>query len=108
VPFQLNFTTADHFDADDAILFLKPDTSEELVDLHHRAVGMAESVGLTSRHQGEEWVPHCTCDYGISHKQLSAGLSILRRFLPVHARIEAIGYVEVTPQSVREFGTRVV
>jgi 2'-5' RNA ligase len=101
-PFRITFTAADHFDMDDAILFLKPGASKELRSLHDRAVVRAKSRGLKPRHFGDEWVPHCTCDYGISQKQLSVGLSIVKRFLPLEARVEEIGSVEVTPESVHQ------
>ena len=101
-PFRITFTAADHFDIDDAILFLKPDASKELRSLHDRAVVRAKSRGLMPRHCGDEWVPHCTCDYRISQKQLSVGLPILKRFLPLDARVEEIGSVEVTPESVHQ------
>jgi len=101
-PFRITFSSADHFNIDDAILFLKPDASKELRRLHDRAVVVAQSRGLMPRHSGDEWVPHCTCDYRISQKEVSVGLAILKRFLPLEARVEEIGSVEVTPESVHQ------
>ena len=100
VSFQVVFGCADHFEDDDAIIFLKPDASSELRRLHNRAVKEARSHGLIPRHQGDEWIPHCTCDYGVSREQLSIGLSILKQLLPLQARVQEVGYVEVTPEFV--------
>jgi 2'-5' RNA ligase len=102
-PFEVLFGHADYFEGDEAILFLKPDPSDELRTLHNRAVEDARSRGLMPRHHGDEWVPHCTCDYGVSKAQVSIGLSILNRVLPLPVRIVEIGYVEVTPHSVDQF-----
>jgi hypothetical protein len=103
-PFQLVFGLADHFD-DVGLIFLKPDRSEELRDLRRRASTEARSKGLIPRHDGDEWVPHCTCDYGLTQEQMSVGLSILKRGLPLPARVEEAGSVEVTPRSVRPITT---
>src|SRR4030095_2546610 len=43
-PFELAFGVADHFETDDAIIFLKPDPSAELRRLHSRAVAVARSL----------------------------------------------------------------
>lgn len=104
-PFRLIFRLADYFGADDSVLFLKPDDSAELHNLHKRAAAEARSRGLVPRHEGDEWVPHCTCDYSLSKDQVSCGLSILKRILPLQVNIEQAGYVEVTPQSVRQIHT---
>jgi 2'-5' RNA ligase len=101
-PFSLRFAEVDHFEGDDAIIFLKPAASEQLFQLHHRAVEEAGLRNLMPRHHGEEWVPHCTCDYGVSTKLLPIGLSILKRYVPFNAPIEEMGYVEVTSSSVRQ------
>lgn len=100
VSFQVVFGCADHFEVDDAIIFLKPDASSELRSLHNRAVAEARSHGLVPRHQGDEWIPHCTCDYAVGREQLSIGLSILKQLLPLQARVQEVGFVEVTPESV--------
>jgi hypothetical protein len=101
-PFQVLFRSADYFDSDEAILFLKPDASDDLRILHNRAVEEARSWGLIPRHYGDEWIPHCTCDYGLTKSQVSIGVSILNRILPLPARIVGIGCVEVTPDSVNQ------
>ena len=104
-PFRITFSSADHFDIDDATLFLKPDASEELRRLHDQAAIGARSRGLMPRHSGDEWVPHCTCDYRLSRTQLNLGLSILERFVALEARVEEIGAVKVTPESVHQIAT---
>jgi len=107
-PFRLDFRSADYFGVDDSVLFLKPDDSAELHDLHRRAAAEARSRGLVPRHEGDEWLAHCTCDYSLSKDQVSRGLSILKRFLPLQVSIEQEGYVEVTPQSVRQIDTAAI
>ena len=99
--FRLVFNSADYFGDDDGVIFLKPDDSAELHKLHKRAVAEARSGGLKPRRAGDEWVPHCTCDYSLTKEQIPMGLLILKRFLPLHVRVEQVGYVEVGPQSVR-------
>src|SRR4030095_2951848 len=37
-PFEIVFSSADHFEVDDAIVFLKPDASSDLHSLNKRAV----------------------------------------------------------------------
>jgi 2'-5' RNA ligase len=104
-PFEIVFGSADHFEVDDAIVFLKPDVSSDLHRLNKRAVAEARSCGLIPRHHEEEWIPHCTCDYQVGKPQLSMGLSILKQLLPLQARVQELGYVEVTPESVRQIAT---
>jgi 2'-5' RNA ligase len=103
--FDLVFKSVDHFAGDDAIIFLKPDSSVELLELHDRAVAAAQSRHLAPRHAGSEWTPHCTCDYGVGAEQLPTALSILRECLPVVAHVDELGYVEVTPESVRHLAS---
>ncbi len=104
-PFQIAFGSADHFEADDAIVFLRPDSSSELRNLHNRAVAESRRHGLIPRHHGDEWVPHCTCDYRVGKPQLPVGLLILNQLLPLQARVQEVGYVEVTPESVLPIAT---
>ena len=104
-PFEIVFGSADHFEIDDAIVFLKPDASSDLHSLNKRAVAEARSRGLIPRHHEDEWVPHCTCDYRVGKAQLSIGLSILKQLLPLQARVQEVGYVEVTPESVNQIAT---
>ena len=104
-PFGLAFGSVDHFGTDDAIVFLKPDPSEELRRLHRLAVAEAETRGLIPRHRGNNWVPHCTCDYRIKQEQLPVCLSILKRLLPLQVRVQEVGYAEVTPDRVNQLAT---
>jgi hypothetical protein len=104
-PFRLIFKLADYFGVEDGVIFLKPEDSVELHNLHRQAAAEARSRGLIPRHEGDEWVPHCTCDYSLSKDQVSHGLSVLKRFLPLQVDVEEAGYVEVTPQSVRQIDT---
>jgi 2'-5' RNA ligase len=104
-PFEIVFGSVDYFEIDNAILFLKPDASSDLRSLNKRAVAEARSHGLTSRHHEDEWVPHCTCDYRVGKAHLSIGLSILKQLLPLRARVQEVGYVEVTPESVDQIAT---
>ena len=104
-PFEIVFGSANHFEIDDAILFLKPDASSDLRSLNKRALAEARSHGLRPRHYEDEWVPHCTCDYRVGKAQLSIGLWILNQLLPLQARVQEVGYVEVTPESVDYIAT---
>jgi 2'-5' RNA ligase len=104
-PFRLAFSAVDHFGTDDAIVFLKPDPSEELRRLHRLAAVEAESRGVIPRHRGNDWVPHCTCDYRIKPEQLPVSLSILKRLLPLQVRVQGVGYAEVTPEWVHQVAT---
>lgn len=104
-PFEIAFVSADHFEVDDAIIFLKPDASSDLHSLNKLAVAEARSHGLIPRHHEDEWVPHCTCDYQVGKTQLSIGLSILKQLLPLKARVQEVGYVKVTPESVDQIAT---
>jgi 2'-5' RNA ligase len=101
-PFRITFSAVDHFGTDDAIVLLKPDPSEELPRLHRLAVAEAETRGLVPRHRGNDWVPHCTCDYRIKQEQLPVCFSILKRLLPLQVRVQEVGYAEVTPEWVHQ------
>jgi hypothetical protein len=68
--------------------------------LHRLAAVEAESRGVIPRHRGNDWVPHCTCDYRIKQEQLPVCLSILKRLLPLQVRVQEVGYAEVTPEWV--------
>jgi hypothetical protein len=88
------FTAADYFHNDDTIIFLKPDRSEELIGLHNQAVEQARSCGLTARHYGDSWVPHCTCDYRISQQSLfseSINPETILVFASLHSRSGVCG-----------------
>jgi hypothetical protein len=105
-PFTVMFTVADYFDGKDSTIFLKPDVSESLRRLHYLAVKDSQARSMAPRHSGDEWIPHCTCDYRVNPTKLPVGLLILNRHLPLEARVEEIGCVEVTPTSVLRVGVR--
>jgi len=93
---------ADCFDGPDAVIFFKPAVPEALRRLHDVAVKEAQARSLEPRHFGDEWIPHCTCDYGVDANQIAAGLAILSRHVPFEASVEEIGCVEVTSNSVAQ------
>ena len=105
-PFQLTFGSAGHFNGDAGIVFLKPEPSPDLRRIHDRAVEIARTNELLPLHSGDEWIPHCTCDYELTATQAARAMSVMQKAMPFDVRVQEIGCVEVSPRHVRPIRLR--
>ena len=68
----------------EGVLFLRPDTSAELLKIHSELHGVLRGAvkGSNPNYLPKNWVPHCTLGMGLSPAQIRKAQKILREMKP--------------------------
>ena len=100
LPFTLTLSSIGVFPTAEGVLFLGVTVTQKLLDLHsefHRFFREC-AIDQWDYYRVEMWVPHCTLAFDLSASKIAEAISVCQQMaLPIHARVQEIGVVQVTP-----------
>lgn len=99
-PFEVIFSHVDAFQTEQPVIFLAPEITPELLDVHRKFHDSFSKYGddVWEYYKPKVWVPHCTLCMDLSQDMYKSATEILKGVkLPINARFEKIGTLEFRP-----------
>ena len=99
-PLPITLSAIGGFATADAVLFLTPAITQELMDVHwdfHQMLGDLK-MHPHAYYQPDRWVPHSTIAQNVQEEMVGKGFEVLRKsFKPISGKLVEMGLVRFRP-----------